>query len=393
MKVDFFRHDLTAADASRVADVLASPFITSGAVVREVEAQLCAFFATSEALLVNSWTNGALAGLLALGVGPGDEVIVPSMTFIATANMPELIGARPVFTDVDAATLLMTPDTMAAALTERTKAVIPVHLYGQMCDVRGIRARLDSMGRADIRILEDAAHCFEGNRQGDGPGMYSDLAVFSFYATKNVTCGEGGAIVCRDPALADLLRQTRLHGMTAGAADRFKAGRYRHWDMARLGVKANLPDLLAALLGPQIASIRDRLPHRQRMADRYREAFAGTGIRMQCIERDVASAEHIFPIHVPGEYRDGAIAALNEAGIGVAVNYNNVPTRSYYRNRYGYDEGSFPVAEAWGQGTLTLPLFPSMSASDQDYVIDQVLALVAPSCAGRLDLPAIPKES
>jgi UDP-4-amino-4-deoxy-L-arabinose-oxoglutarate aminotransferase len=276
----------------------------------------------------------------------------------------------------------MTPSAVEGALSGRTKVVIPVHLYGQMCDVKAIRATLDASGHSDVRILEDAAHCFEGSRDGATPGTWSDLAVFSFYATKNVTCGEGGAIVCRDAQIAATLRQTRLHGMSAGAADRFKAGQYRHWDMTRLGVKANLPDLLAALLGPQIASIRGRLPVRQGLAGRYRQAFAGTGIGMQRRDAGVESGEHIFPIHVPGEHRDQAIALLNEAGISVAVNYRNVPTLTYYREKYGYRPATFPVAENWGSGTLTLPLFPSISRAEQDHVIQQVLQKLVPLCEG-----------
>ncbi|HUJ75626.1 MAG TPA: aminotransferase class I/II-fold pyridoxal phosphate-dependent enzyme, partial [bacterium] len=229
MQVDFFRHALKAEDASRIAEVLATPFLTSGAVGRDVEAQLCRFFGSRTALLVNSWTNGALATLLALGVGPGDEVIVPAMTFISTANVAEMVGAKPVFVDVDPETLLMQPSAVEAALSARTRAVIPVHLYGQMCDVAGIREVLGKRG-GQVAIIEDAAHCFEGSRGGRVPGQDSDAAIFSFYATKNVTCAEGGAIITNDTELGERIRQTRLHGMSQGAVDRFRAGQYRHWD-------------------------------------------------------------------------------------------------------------------------------------------------------------------
>ncbi|EKV26044.1 4-keto-6-deoxy-N-Acetyl-D-hexosaminyl-(Lipid carrier) aminotransferase [Caenispirillum salinarum AK4] len=261
LKVPFYRHDLTADDANAVAAVLATPFLTSGSVGREVEAQIAAFFDVPHALLTNSWTNGALAVLLALGVKPGDEVIVPAMTFIASANVAELLGARPVFVDVDPKTLLMRPEAVAAALTPRTKVVMPVHLYGQMCDMRGIRSVLAE--REDVFLIEDCAHCFEGTRGGMRPGRWSDAAIFSFYATKNVACGEGGAIICRDSDLYDRLLQTRLHGMDAAAIHRYQKNAYRHWDMMRLGVKANLPDLLAALLPPQIKSVEARLAVRK----------------------------------------------------------------------------------------------------------------------------------
>lgn len=383
MQVNFYRHGLSGTDASTVAAVLSSPILTSGSVGKKVEEQLCKFFDTTDALLVNSWTNGALAVLMALGIGPEDEVIVPAMTFIATANVVELLGAKPVFIDVDPDTLLITPKAVKAALTERTRAVIPVHLYGQMCDMISIREVLAK--RSDVYIIEDAAHCFEGSRDGYVPGTHSDAAIFSFYATKNVTCGEGGAVVTNRRQLAEKVRKTRLHGMSAGAADRFKNGTYRHWDMETLGVKANLPDLLAALLPNQIASIRERLPQRHALANYYRSVFADSGLRMAAIEQGVNSAEHLFPIHVPASIRDTAIAALNARGIGVAVNYRSVPTLSYYRRKYAYTPAQFPVSYTWGAGTITLPLFPGLKREDQNAVREAVLTDVVPLCERAAD--------
>ena len=379
MKVDFYRHSLTRADAAAIADVLDTPFLTSGAVGKQVEAQLCEFFGVPAALLANSWTNGAIAALLALDVGPGDEVIVPAMTFIATANVAELLGATPVFVDVDPATLLMTPEGVEAAITPRTKAVIPVHLYGQMCDMKGIEAVVQRHPR--IHVIEDAAHCFEGMRDGYGPGAHSDTALFSFYATKNVTCGEGGAFVTRHPWLAERMVKTRLHGMSAGAADRYKTGGYRHWDMERLGVKANLPDLLAALLPPQIATIRERLAERERLAQAYVAACRDLGIRIAETLPGVVHARHIFPIHVEPARRDAVIAQLNERGIGVAVNYRSVLTTSYYRGRRGAQPEDFPVAHAWGEGTITLPLYPGMGDEAVAYVVRSLAEIVRPAAA------------
>jgi UDP-4-amino-4-deoxy-L-arabinose-oxoglutarate aminotransferase len=372
----FYRHGLTGADAKAIADVLDTPFLTSGGVGKKVEGMLCAFFDTPHALLVNSWTNGALAALLALDIGPGDEVIVPAQTFIATANMVELVGAKPVFVDVDPDTLLLTPEDAAAAVTKRTKACIPVHMYGLMCDMKGLRAALP----AHVTLIEDCAHCFEGTRGGELPGRHSEMAIFSFYATKNVTCGEGGAIVLKDADLFAKLQQTRLHGMSAIAADRFKAGQYRHWDMGRLGVKANLPDLLAALLPAQIETIRQRLPARTALADRYRDAFANLPIRLQRLDPDCVSAEHLFPIHVKPEVRDAAISALNAAGVPVTVNYRSVPTLTYYREKYGFTAKDFPNSWEWGEGEISLPLWPGMPEEDQTKVIETVKSAVVPLC-------------
>lgn len=376
MPVEFYRHPLTAEDSRKVADVLATPFLTSGDVGRGVEAQLRAFFEAPHALLLNSWTNGAHAALLALGIGPGDEVVVPAMTFIATANVVEHVGATPVFVDVDPDTLLVTPALVSAAVTARTRAVIPVHLYGQMVDMAGLRRALAH--RLDIALIEDCAHAFEAERDGDRPGAHSDVAIFSFYATKNVTCGEGGAIVTRDAALYDKLVQTRRHGMTADAVDRYRDGRYRHWDMVRLGVKANLPDLLAALLPDQIGSIRERLPVRRALAERYRQAFWNTPIRLVQDAPAVVHAHHLYPIHVPPPVRDKAIAALNARGIGVTVNYRAVPRMSYYRGRFGDLDRSVPVSTLWGEGTISLPLYPGLTRAEQDEVIAAVRERVVP---------------
>lgn len=377
MKVDFYRHDLTPASAESIARVLGTPFLTSGNVGREVETQLRDFFGTKHAALVNSWTNGAVAALLALDVGPGDEVIVPAMTFIASSNVVELVGAKPVFVDVDPHTLLVTPEGVAAAVTPRTKAVIPVHLYGQMVDMAALKSALAH--RPDIFLIEDCAHSFESEIAGKKPGAYSTCALFSFYATKNVTCGEGGAIVTNDTAFHEKFLATRLHGMSAGAIDRFREGGYRHWDMVRMGVKANLPDLLAALLPPQIATVEERLQRREEVARRYERAFGSMPIRLPAHASNNKHARHLFVIHVPAGARDRALGELAANGIGCTVNYRSVPTLTYYAKRYGHGPESFRVSHDWGEGTISLPLYPSLEADKQQYVIDVIREKIVPT--------------
>ena len=384
--IDFYRHGLSGKDAAAIAAVLDSPFLTSGSVCKRVEAMLCDFFGVKHAFMTNSWTNGAVAALLALGIGPGDEVIVPAMTFIASVNVVELVGARPVFVDVAPDTLLMSPEAVARALTSRTRAVLPVHLYGQMCDMRGIRAA--AAGYPQVAVIEDAAHSFESSREGYLPGCHSDMAIFSFYATKNVTCGEGGAIVTNRSDLADRLHSTRLHGMTKGAADRFSGGRYNHWDMRFLGTKANLPDLLAALLPSQIETVRTRLPLRQSIANRYREALRDLPLRLARILPGCSSAEHLFPIHVNPAVRDTAIQALNQRGVNVTVNYRAVPLTTYYRDKYALRPESFPVSVEWGEGTLSLPLYPLLRPEQQEYVIQAVQEAVIPLIQDAMRQPA-----
>jgi UDP-4-amino-4-deoxy-L-arabinose-oxoglutarate aminotransferase len=380
MKVDFYRHDLQPSDADRIAKVLATPFLTTGQVSRQVEAQLRNYFSVPHACLVNSWTNGALAVLLAMDLKPEDEVIVPAMTFIASANVVELAGARIVFADVEPGSLLLTPEIVAKHVTKRTKVVMPVHIYGQLCDVEGIRKAIDNhpARSGQVRIVEDAAHCFEGEFRGEKPGRFGDVAIFSFYATKNVTCGEGGAIIVRDGDLFQRVLEARLHGMSAIAVDRFASGKYNHWDMNRLGTKANLPDILAALLPNQIETIDQRLPQRQAVADRYREAFGNGPLRLVREVADTKCAEHIFTIGVPNSGRDQAIAALNAAGINVTVNFRSVTDTHYYKQKYPTASANCPNACLWGEQTLTLPMYPSLTLDEQDHVIKTVREQVYP---------------
>ncbi len=369
MRVPFYRHQLGGIEAEAVAAVLKSSVLTSGAVGKSVETELARYFGVPHAALVNSWTNGAVACLLAMGIGRGDEVIVPAMTFIASANVVELLGAKPVFVDVDPASLMLTPDGVKRALTPRTKAVMPVHLYGQMADVKGIRAVVGP----DIKIIEDAAHCFEGMRDGERPGAHSDAAIFSFYATKNVTCGEGGALITRDDALAKTFQVTRLHGMSAGAIDRYRNDTYNHWDMLQLGMKANLPDLLAALLPEQLKHVESKRRERERQAGRYLEAFAGINeIRLQSRFANCVHAWHLFTISVREDLRDRLMLGLNQDGIGCTVNFRSVPTMKFYAQRYDYKPSDFPVSEEWGRGVISLPLFPGLENAEQDQVIQSV---------------------
>jgi UDP-4-amino-4-deoxy-L-arabinose-oxoglutarate aminotransferase len=379
-QVQFYRHALCEEDAGAIAAVLGTPILTSGPVGKAVEAQLCDFFDIGYAGLTNSWTNGALAALLALDIGPGDEVIVPAMTFVASANVVELVGAKPVFVDVDPDTLLISMDGIKAALTAKTKAVMPVHLYGQMVDMRRLKGLLAGHGK--VAVIEDAAHCFEGTFGGEPPGRHSDIALFSFYATKNVTCGEGGAFITGSKDLHRDMMQTRLHGMSAAAMDRFQRGMYRHWDVERLGVKANLPDLLAALLPKQIESVRGRLSKRQELVGAYEAALADAPVRLATVDERAVSARHLFPIHVAPHLRDAVIGALNQQGIGVTVNFRSVPTLTFYAKKYGYDAGFHcPVSREWGEGTLSLPLYLGLTAEEQRYVVSALKETVMPLLA------------
>ena len=253
MRVDFYQHPLSSAEyGPLIGQVLDSPFLSPRASANVSRRCFCDFFGVSNALLVNSWTNGALAVLLALDVGPGDEVIIPAMTFIATSAGRTAGERNPsLWTSIRNAAADESGGRGRGAQPQSLARLCPSTLRAVWSIGRVSRASPGTSGRRGHRGLR--AHCFEGSRDGAVPGQHSTAAIFSFYATKNVTCGEGGAVITNDADLAAKIRQTRLHGMTQGAADRFQRGQYRHWDMELLGVKANLPDVLSAYLPPQIA--------------------------------------------------------------------------------------------------------------------------------------------
>jgi dTDP-4-amino-4,6-dideoxygalactose transaminase len=376
VNVPFYRHSLTPDNSKFVEAVLKTPFLTSGPVGKEVESQLCEYFNVSHAKLVNSWTNGAVATLLAMDIGPGDEVIVPAMTFVATANVVELVGAKPVFIDCDPDTLLVTPELIKAAITEKTKAVIPVHMYGQMCDVAAIKAILPN--KQNISIIEDCAHSFEAKYNDERPGKYSNAAIFSFYATKNITCGEGGAIITNDSNLFDRITQSILHGMSASAADRFKTGQYKHWEMEHLGTKANLPDLLASLLPNQINSIDSKLNDRHQLALKYEQAFGATKLRLPKNLPQSTHSRHLFALGVSATYRDQVLSKLAEFNIGATVNYRSITSLKYYQNKYKLDAKYFVNSVNWGGSTISIPLFVGLTESEQEYIIKVMLQEILP---------------
>lgn len=370
MKVEFYRHSLGQAEKEAVASVLDSIFLTTGPKAREFETRFAARLGVEHCVALSSCTAGLFLTLKAWGIGPGDKVIVPAMTFVASANVVVHVGARVVFCDVEPRTGLIDPGQVEAILRRESgvRAVVPVHLYGQLADIRALRALTDRYG---LRLLEDAAHCVEGERDGARPGQAGDAAAFSFYATKNLACGEGGAVVTRDAALAEYLSVARLHGMSKSALSRHE--RYEHWDMDFPGYKANLPDILAALLLPQLDRLEERWQRRNEIGRRYAAAFAAAGIEFPEILAGAKHAWHLFTIWAPDGRRDEMIRLLQEAGIGVVVNYRPVHLTRFYRQEYGCHEGMFPNAEAIGRRTISLPFYPALTEDEIEYVTRTVI--------------------
>ena len=333
-RVEFYRHSLTEADIDAVSAVLRSVFLTTGPRAAAFEAAFAEYLGVEHVVTLSSCTTALFLSLTALGVGPGDEVITTPMTFVATANAILHTGATPVFVDVDPSTGNIDVRRIERAITSRTRAVIPVHLYGLMADVRALKEVCDDR---NVLVIEDAAHAAEAQRDGIRPGQLSTGACFSFYATKNLTCGEGGAVGTDDAALAATLRRLRSHGLSKEAASRYNTDRYQHWDMLELGFKGNLSDIQAALLLGQLPRLEEQLARREAIARRYEAAFADLrGVQMPEVTPGARSARHLFTMWVPPAARDETIAELQSRGIGVAVNYRAVHLLSYYQSLFGF---------------------------------------------------------
>jgi dTDP-4-amino-4,6-dideoxygalactose transaminase len=360
-----------------VREVLSQPILTTGAYVDRVEQLLAGYLGVKHALCVSSCTGALHLSLLALGIGSGDEVITTPMTFIATATSILEAGATPVFVDVEADAGNLDPDKIETAITPRTKAIMPVHLFGLMADMRALRTIADRHGLA---IIEDAAHCVEGRRDGASPGSLGDTACFSFYATKNLTSGEGGAVVTNDSTLYQKLRLLCLHGMTKTASDRQREG-YSHWDMTVLGWKYNMSNIEAAVLLPQFNRLESKLAAREQLAKRYVErlsGLAGVTLPVQAAgDGDGVHARHLFPVWIQEGRRDEVVRGLQAHGVEVVVNYRAIHLLSYFRQAFGFRKGDFPVAEAIGDATVSLPFFPGMPLEDADRVAELIEELLS----------------
>ncbi len=367
MKVEFFKHNLDEGDIANVGEAMRGKFLTTGDWVERFEQGLAGYLGREHAVGVTSATGGLHLALAAMGLGEGDEVITTPMSFVATANAIVTAGAKPVFVDVEAGTGNIDAALVEGAVTERTKAILPVHLYGVMCEMTALAEISAARG---LWVLEDAAHALESERDAARPGDLSDGAVFSFYATKSITCGEGGAVVTDDETLAGRLRVLRLHGVTKGAAERHGKA-YRHYDMEELGWKYNMSNIQAAILVGQIERIDAMRTRRESLARRYREGLREVeGVKMPEIPEGSVSGHHLFTIWV--DRRDEVMARLEERGVGVAVNYRAIHLMKYYRERYGYGEGDFPEAERIGARTVSLPLYPKLRVSEVDFVVESV---------------------
>lgn len=359
-KIEFYKHNLNGRDRSEVCRVLRSIFLTTGPQVARLEKELAAYLGVADVVGLTSCTAALHLALLRHGIGPGDEVITTPLTFVATATAILEAGAVPVLVDVSPGSGLLSPAAVSRAITSRTKAVIPVHLYGRMVDMR---AFADLAKQHRLVVIEDAAHCISGERDGIRPGVLGQAACFSFYATKGMTCGEGGAIVCHSKEEGEWYRSARHHGISKNAARRYTK-KYEHYDMEMLGWKYNMDDIQAALLINQIPRLDKYRNQREVRETYYRELLQDVpGLEfMQLPAAGEKSEHHLFTLLLPPDVsRDIVVLGLQELGIGCAVNYIPIHELKFFREKFGYRPEDFPVAHQIGTRTITLPLYPKLT--------------------------------
>ena len=364
-QVDFFRHALGDAELASFEETLRSLFLTMGPRCAEFERAFSEWAEVEHVVGVSSCSMGLIMALEALGIQEGDEVITTPMTWVSTANAALFHKATPVFVDIDPETGLIDAESVEAAITPKTRAIIVVHLFGQMVDMRAFRQLAD---RHQVALIEDAAHAVEASRDGIRPGQLGDCSTYSFYATKAMTCGDGGAIATRDPELAKRLRALRNHGVTKTAAQRYNQGKFVHWDMLAWGYKAVLSDVNASLLIPQIPLLEEHSEQRAERVARYEELLASNPSITRTKHKG-ASAHHLFTVQVDTPLRDRVLDRLLEHKIGCTVNYPSLPSLHYYRE-LGYNPEDYPNAKRFGEAVLSLPLWPALPMEDVDYVCE-----------------------
>ena len=377
----FSRPSIPETDIAAVADVLRSGWITTGPKNAELENRFCDSVGCASAVCVSSATAGMHILLKALKIGPGDEVITPSMTWVSTVNLIVLAGATPVFADVDRDTLMVTAETVAGKITPRTRLIIPVHFAGApaaMTPIRELAAR-----HGGISLIEDAAHAM-GTEYDGVPVGRTGTAIFSFHPIKNITTGEGGMICTDDAQLAARLRRLKFHGLGVDAFDRHTQGRVPQAEVIEPGYKYNLPDILAVIGIGQLARLEAMNARRAMLAAYYRERLGEIpDLRPLAIpDYPLKHAWHLFIVRLvtdrPDMDRDRFMADLKARNIGTGLHFRAAHLQKFYRETFPAAVGSLPDTE-WNSARIcSLPLFPDMAEGDVDDVIDAIKEVLAP---------------
>lgn len=374
--------DIGEEEINEVVLSLRSGWVTTGPKTKQFEADFTQFLGDGslESIAVNSATSGLHLALEAVGVSFGDEVIVPTYTFTATAEIVRYLGATPIMVDVDPFTFNMTPETFSAAISNKTKAVIPVHFAGLSCDMDPIIAIAK---QHNIKVIEDAAHALPTLYKGKLIGtLESDITVFSFYANKTMTTGEGGMLVTRNSELAKRCKVMRLHGISRDAFDRYVSTKPAwFYEVIAPGFKYNMPDIAAAIGIHQLRRLPAFQAKREQMAFTYLDAFKDLPLEMPAIPADGNShAWHLFPVKIKSSAnieRAVFIEKMAELGIGCSVHFIPLHLHPYWRDTYSLTPKMYPVAQRIFQQEVSLPLYTKMTEKDQHRVIDAVRKVLA----------------
>lgn len=364
------RQTVDEDDIEAVVEVLRSDWLTTGPKVEEFEKAFAQFTGTAHAVAVSNGTAALHAAMAALGIGPGDEVIVPAITFVATANSVVYQDGTPVFADVDPETLLIDPADVRRKITPRTKAIAAVDYAGQPCDYAALRAIATEH---KLALVDDACHALGGSYHGTPVGALADLNTFSLHPVKPITSGEGGVITTNDAMFAARMRAFRGHGIETDFRAREKQGSW-FYEMTALGYNFRLSDIQCALGITQLRKLPEWVARREKIAQRYDAAFASaTAFRPLTTRPNISHGRHLYVIRLRDGHDRGAVfKGLRAENIGVNVHYMPVHLHPFYRERFGTRAGQCPAAEAAYEQILSLPIFPRMTDGDVDDVIAAV---------------------
>ncbi len=383
-RIPFFRPSVGEGEIAAVTECLRSGWLTTGPNVNALESELAAYCGAPHVNAVNSATAALHLALAAWDLQPGDEVITTPYTFAATATTIIHAGGTPVFADVRDVDANIDPEAIERAITPRTRAIVPVHFAGEPCDMDAIN---DIARRHNLRVLEDAAHAIGTMYRGRMVGTLSDAAAFSFYATKNITTAEGGALATADPELSERVRRLTLHGMSKDAWKRYDAGGSWRYDIVEFGFKDNLTDIAAALGRQQLQRLETFIEQRTRVAQRY---FANLRDEEALILPGFNEANrhcwHLFMIRVRNGVsavpRDEVIRQLNERGIQTSVHFIPLHSFTAYQKLGRWQWGDFPVAEGIFEGAISLPMFPDLEDAQVDEVCQALREIVRGTADG-----------
>lgn len=375
----FSKPAISELEIQAVADVLRSGWITTGPKAAGFEDAFREYCNAEEAMALCSATAGMHLLLAALNIGPGDEVITPSMTWVSTVNLIVLAGATPVFADIDRDTLMVSAETIEPLITDHTRLIIPVHFAGAAVDMEHLR---QLASRKNIHIVEDAAHAAGTEYHGEKIGRHGS-AIFSFHPIKNMTCGEGGMFCSDDPDLVERVRRLKFHGLGVDAYDRATQGRAPQAEVLEPGFKYNLTDMAAALGLGQLGRLEAFIEKRSQLARRYQELLAGLDeiLPIAVPSYPMRHAWHLFVVRLDTERagmdRDTFMAELQKRNIGTGIHFKAVHTQKYYRETLRLPEGALPATEWNSERLCSLPLFPDMALEDVDSAVAAIKEVLA----------------